>query len=238
MLEFSSEVSLLDSVKNILLEYGLRFQEPQIEKVDKYIEELLGVPYNLTAHRDLDSAVHKNVVEILLPLKEELKGTLLDVGSGNGVPGLILAIFFSKLKVVLLDSREKSVNFLRGVIEKLDLGNVSAVKERAENFSRERREEFDYVTARAVARLNVLVEICTPALKTGGKLLFYKGPSYIEELKEAQRAMKELKVELEEVREYSLKTGERRALLILRKYESSPEKYPRRVGVPFKRPLL
>jgi len=229
----------MDLLKNALQEYGLYFEELQVKKTFHYLKELLKAPCNLTALRKLDSAVHKNVAEILIPLKNEnLNGSLLDVGSGNGVPGLILAIFFPKLKVTLLDSRKKSVRFLEHVVRELNLGNVTVVKERAESFSREHREEYDYVTARAVARLNILVEICAPALKVGGRLLFYKGPSFEEELKEAGKALSELKVELEKVRKYTLKTGERRCLLVLKKMDRSPEKYPRRVGIPFKRPLL
>ncbi|PLV56824.1 16S rRNA (guanine(527)-N(7))-methyltransferase RsmG [Thermotoga sp. SG1] len=229
----------MDFLRSVLQEYGVRFEESQVEKTLRYLNELLNSPHNLTALRSLDSAVHKNVAEILIPLKNEnLRGSLIDVGSGNGVPGLILAIFFPELKVTLLDSREKAVRFLEHVVRKLNLENVVVVKERAENFSGEHREEYDYATARAVARLNTLVEICAPAVRIGGKLLFYKGPSFEEELKEARKALDELKVELEEVRRYTLKTGEQRCLLVLRKTDRSPEKYPRRVGIPFKRPLL
>ncbi|PLV59407.1 16S rRNA (guanine(527)-N(7))-methyltransferase RsmG [Thermotoga sp. KOL6] len=228
----------MDTLKNILKEYGLELQEVQVKKVALYLEELLNVPYNLTAHRKLDSAIHKNVAEILVPLKgKSLKGTLLDVGSGNGVPGVILAIFFPKLKVILLDSKMKATVFLKKITDKLNLNNVEIVEERAENFSRERRETFDYVTARAVARLNTLIEICAPALKVGGELFFYKGPSFEKEIREAKNAMNELGVKLKEVRSYSLKSGEKRVLLIFRKEKNSPEKYPRRVGIPFKRPL-
>jgi len=226
------------SGREILRLYGLDLSEDAFTKLDLYVERL--IHSNLTNIRDLSTAFHKNVAEILLPLKLgniSLNGSLLDVGSGNGVPGLVLAICFPSLQVTLLDSKEKSTKFLEEVVRGLMLENVTVVKERAENFSRVEREKFDYVTARAVARLNVLLELCCPALKIGGIAFFYKGPGYSEELRESGSAAKILGVELEKTIEYFLKTGENRVLVVFRKKEPTPEKFPRRVGVPFKRPL-
>ena len=223
-------------VNEILKDYGLSLDEEVEKRIEEYLKMILNAPMNLTGMSDLEELVHKNVAEVLYPLNEELSGTLIDVGTGSGVPGVILALTHD-LQVTLLDSKCKKIKFLEDVVKRLSLGNIRLICERAENLGKVERERYDYATSRAVAKLNVLLELTSPFIKVGGKLLLYKGPRYVEELFESERAAKVLGVELERTVSYELLTGEKRVLLVFRKVKETPRKYPRKPGIPQKRPL-
>lgn len=167
--------------------------------------------------------------------------TLCDIGAGAGFPSLPLKIVFPNLKVTIVDSLNKRINFLSDLVDQLGLDNVTLIHARAEDFANaksEYREQFDIVTARAVANMTVLSELCLPAAKVGGYFLAYKGKSGQEELAAAQGAIKKLGGQVEQSAELTL-PGENddRQLILIKKVSATPKRYPRRPGIPAKKPL-
>ncbi len=225
----------MNKIHQILQEYGLKIESEKEEKLSKYIDLLIKAPLNLTSIRDYQEAIHKHIVDVLLPL-DSVEGEVLDVGTGGGIPGIVYAIVFP-VKVTLVESIKKKVVWLEQTIVELGLGNVKVICSRAEELGIEMRERFDIVTARAVAELRVLVEFCAPFCKVGGKLFFYKGPKWKDEYNNAQNAIKILGLETEKIIEYSLKTGEERALLRFRKIKKTGEIFPRKTSMILKKPL-
>jgi len=169
--------------------------------------------------------------------------SLIDVGTGGGFPGIPLKIVLNNLKVLLLDSVNKKVNFLNAVINELKLRDITAIHGRAEDLGHEilYREKFDYCTARAVARLPVLLEFCMPFLKTGGIFIAMKG-SDISEINESGRALQLLGGEIIDVKKVFLPglDGENmeRNIIIIKKFRQTPTAYPRKAGKPTKSPII
>jgi 16S rRNA (guanine527-N7)-methyltransferase len=166
--------------------------------------------------------------------------TLIDVGTGAGFPGIPLKIVFPHLRVVLLDSLRKRVDFLKDLIRELGLDQVEAIHGRAETVARESvyREQFDLATARAVARLPVLAEYCLPFVRVGGWFVAMKGPEAGKELEEAEGALRKLGGGDVSKEDLLLPAGKgERKLLIIRKQSPTPASYPRRPGIPVKQPL-
>ena len=197
--------------------------------------------FNLTAVAE-EEAAEKHYRDCLAA-RQMLRGLdkgsrVLDLGSGAGFPGLVLACVCPELCFTLLDATAKKCDFLREAASALGLANVEVVCGRAEELGRGAlRESFDLVTARAVASLRELVELALPLLKEGGSLLAMKGANWAEEVSEAQHALYELAGEVKESVEYTLSGGDRRCLLLVAKAGPTPDKYPRRPGMPHKRPL-
>ena len=166
--------------------------------------------------------------------------TLIDVGCGAGFPGLALKIAYPNLKVTLLDSLNKRVQFLDAVIERLGLQNINTIHGRAEDFAKQdgMRETFDLAVSRAVANLSTLSEYCLPFVKVGGYFIPYKSEKASEEIEKAQNAIKILGGKLEEKKEYHLPDSDYyRNLLLIKKEKTTPKKYPRKAGLPSKEPL-
>ena len=196
---------------------------------------------NLTTIVELEEAYIKHFYDSLLlsklvDLNENL--TLADIGTGAGFPGLVLKIVYPNLKVTLVEPITKRCKFLQSVIDKLELKDIYVVNERAENAVKSMRETYDIVTARAVASLNVLSEICTPFVKVDGLFIALKGSSYQEEIDNACNAIGKLKVKLvkKELFELPLNMGER-AILLYKKKENTPNIYPRIYAKIKKNPL-
>ena len=155
--------------------------------------------------------------------------TLIDVGTGAGFPGLVLKILCPELKLTLLDSLDKRLGFLRETCEMLGFSDVELVHARAEEIPEGFREYFDYASARAVARLNVLCELCLPYIKPGGAFLAMKGPELETELREAYVALKALGGSLETQLDYTIPgTDTRHCAAVIRKTGPTPKRYPRR----------
>ena len=155
--------------------------------------------------------------------------TLIDVGTGAGFPGLVLKILCPELKLTLLDSLDKRLGFLRETCEMLGFPDVELVHARAEEIPEGFRERFDYASARAVARLNVLCELCLPYVKPGGAFLAMKGPELETELREAYVALKTLGGSLEKQLDYTIPgTDTRHCAAVIRKTGPTPKRYPRR----------
>ena len=182
---------------------------------------------NLTGITDDPGVANLHLLDSLTVMAcADLQGkTLIDVGCGAGFPGVPLAIA-SGAKITLLDSLGKRMKWLEEVLPTLGI-EAECVTARAEEAVSTRRETYDFATSRAVARLNILLELTAPYVKVGGKVLAMKGMAAKEELAEAQNAIKKLGLKLEEVREFPI-DGTNHAVIILKKVAPTPKQYPRR----------
>lgn len=167
----------------------------------------------------------------------DLEGkSIIDVGCGAGFPGVPLAIACPGAKVTLLDSLAKRMNWLETVLPELGVKNAECITARAEEAVATRRESYDYATSRAVARLNILLELTAPYVKVGGAVLAMKGAAAREELEEAKSAISRLGLKIEAVREFPV-DGTAHAVIVLRKVSPTPAKYPRRFAKIKQNPL-
>lgn len=183
---------------------------------------------NLTAITEPAAVAKLHLLDSLSVLKcADLKGkTLIDVGCGAGFPGVPVAIACRDAKVTLLDSLGKRMAWLEPTLKELRV-EAECITARAEEAVADRREQFDFATSRAVARLNVLLELTAPYVKVGGAVLALKGAAAQEELQEAKNAIAKLGLKLEKVREFPV-DGTSHSVIILRKVSPTPAKYPRR----------
>ena len=167
----------------------------------------------------------------------DLKGKqIIDVGCGAGFPGVPLAIACPDAKITLLDSLAKRMNWLDTILPQLGVTNARTVTARAEEAVTTRREKFDFATSRAVARLNILLELTAPYVRVGGKVLAMKGSAAREELEESRNAIKRLGLKLEEVKEFQI-DGASHSVIILKKVAPTPTQYPRRYATIKQSPL-
>ncbi len=226
-------------------EIGVSVGSKQKWQILLYLSELVdwNRRLNLVAKASDEQILRKHFVDSLslvpfVPARQHSK--LLDVGAGAGFPGLVLKIACPSIFVSLLESSEKKCVFLRHVISLLELDGVDVLTGRAECWGRmdSQRERYDVVVCRAVAHLSVVSEYAFPFLKTGGFFMAQKGPAGPREFEEAKDAIGFLGGKLKEKREFVLPGGgERRIILIFRKEGVTPPEYPRRDGVPAKKPL-
>ncbi|WP_036763227.1 16S rRNA (guanine(527)-N(7))-methyltransferase RsmG [Peptostreptococcus sp. MV1] len=241
----NQNIENIELLKNRLVDFSINVDETMLDRFEKYRQIL--VEYNqhmnltgITEQREvyikhfLDSvAIFKNGY-----IADDL--SVIDVGTGAGFPGLPLKICNPKIKLTLLDSLNKRINFLKTVGQELGLNEIEYVHGRAEDIAQkpEHREKYDIATARAVASLPVLLELCVPYVKIGGFFICLKGPSVDIELGQAKNAMKLLGVRLVEKINVILPDQElKHNILVFKKEEKTPAKYPRRAGKPSKNPL-
>ncbi len=214
----------------------------KIEKFLIYLEELKNwnKKINLTALRENDEIVIKHFLDSLscYLVMEKIPDKLIDIGTGAGFPSIPLKIFLPKIKCTLIEAREKKIAFLLHLTKKLNLQNVTIIKARAEEVAKEeKRESFDLALGRAVARLNVLLEYALPYVKVGGYLIAQKGAS-IQGIKKAENALFLLGGKIRNIKYIKLPFLEQpRSLILIQKIKTTPFAYPRRVGIPQKRPL-
>lgn len=202
---------------------------------------------NLTAITEYEEVITKHFLDSLAVVKtscfkpEKLAGKrLIDIGTGAGFPGIPLKIAFPELEILLLDSLNKRINFLNEVTEMLGLTNINTVHGRAEDYAKQKgyRESFDFCVSRAVANLSTLSEYCIPFVKQGGCFISYKSGSVDQELIQAEKAVKILGGQREEVVRFSLAdTDMDRSFVVIHKAKPTPKKYPRKAGLPSKEPL-
>ena len=198
---------------------------------------------NLTAITEKDEVYLKHFYDSIAPILQGLIENqpirLLDIGAGAGFPSLPMKILFPELDVTIIDSLNKRINFLHLLAEELDLDGVHFYHGRAEDFAQDKafRAQFDIVTARAVARMQVLSELTIPYLKVGGRLLALKASNAPEELEEAKNALNLLFSKVEDNLQYELPNGDPRYITLVEKKKETPNKYPRKAGMPNKRPL-
>ena len=202
---------------------------------------------NLTAIKEYEEVITKHFLDSLAVVKtscfkpEKLAGKrLIDIGTGAGFPGIPLKIAFPELEILLLDSLNKRINFLNEVTEMLGLTKINTVHGRAEDYAKQKgyRESFDFCVSRAVANLSTLSEYCIPFVKQGGCFISYKSGSVDQELIQAEKAVKIMGGQREEVVRFSLAdTDMDRSFVVIRKAKPTPKKYPRKAGLPSKEPL-
>ena len=224
-------------------EAGLSFTEEQLEQFTKYYELLVETNkvMNLTAITEPEEVAVKHMIDSLLAYEEGMAGkALADVGTGAGFPGVPLKIYCPELKVTLIDSLGKRLKFLQQVIDTLGLKYIRCEHLRAEDAgrSKQHREKYDLVTARAVARLSVLAEYCLPLAKKGGQFIALKGSKFAEEIEEGTAAVSILGgkiVSAEPVKLPGLDDG--RAIIRISKIKTTTAQYPRKAGTPEKQPL-
>ncbi len=230
---------ILDSAR----EMGIALTPEQAEKMVKYHEMLVAANKQMNLTRvpdDPAEAADRNYLDSLNAVKY-LDGvqTLIDVGTGAGLPGIPIAIACPHIKVTLLDALQKRVGFLQNVIDALGL-NAEAVHGRAEDAAKlpEFRDAFDVATARAVAEMNVLAEWLLPFVKPEGRMLALKGPSAEEELERARNALAQLNAEKIAVHPAPVPGRDwDHKIIEIKKNAPTPERFPRRAGVAEKKPL-
>lgn len=228
-----------------LAEKGIHLSDRQIQQFRTYFELLVewNEKMNLTAITDQQEVYLKHFydsisaafyVDFTQPLE------VCDVGAGAGFPSLPMKICFPEMRVTIVDSLNKRIQFLKHLSSELGLNHVEFVHARAEEFGQKPvyREKFDVVTARAVARLSVLAELCVPLVKVGGRFVAMKAASAQDELKDAKKALTVLGVEKNDQFNFQLpEENSDRTIYIFSKIKSTPKKYPRKAGTPNKSPI-
>ena len=232
-------------IKKEFSKINCAISDRQAEQFLRYFEVLTewNAVMNLTAITEFKEVVEKHFVDSALLyeyIRENKPDSLIDIGTGAGFPGVPLKILFPELKVTLLDSLNKRIRFLNTVIQELELGEITAIHGRAEEYGIKEiyREQYDLCVSRAVARLASLCEFCIPFVKKGGAFVAYKAMKSEEELSEAKPAVMVLGAELSDVKEYTLGEDAKRTLLVIQKTKETPKKYPRQGGKPLKDPIL
>lgn len=205
----------------------------------EYLEEMNQV-MNLTAISGEEDVARLHFLDCaaLLGLADFTGKKVIDVGTGAGFPGLALKIACPAMELTLLDSLDKRINFLKNTCQKLGFDDVTCIHSRAEEIPAGFRQGFDFALSRAVARLNLLCELCLPYVKKGGAFIAMKGSDLEEELAEAQRCIRTLGGQVEKKIDYTIPgTDVTHSALIIRKVADTPAKYPRRWAQIKKSPL-
>ena len=239
MLKEDFEKEIMEYVE----ELGIKLSKEQAEMFFDYMNLLLewNEKINLTAITEEKEVIVKHFVDSLTIAKYIPEGaSLVDVGTGAGFPGIPLKIIREDLKITLLDSLQKRINFLDVVIKELNLKNVETIHARVEEFGKNSkyRESFEVATSRAVANLSTLTEYLLPLVKVGGIAVCMKGSSIEEELETSKKAINVLGGKVSNVFEFDLpKTDIKRNIVIVDKINKTPSKYPRKPGMPSKEPI-
>jgi len=235
-----------DKLSKILQKEEFFLNEEQIDKF-VYFSSLLkewNEKMNLTALVSDEDIIYKHFLDSLLCLRVKIdwRGEkILDVGTGAGFPGIPLKIVVNDIELTLVDSLKKRIAFLENVVNKLNLLNVNCLHGRAEDLAMKsvNREAYDIVLARAVARLPVLLELCLPFVNVGGFFIALKGPEGLNELQESNHALELFGSEVFNIDECILKdVNYKRVLITFKKTFSTPIKFPRKAGIPQKRPII
>lgn len=254
--EESQYINIEDSLSQYLnlgaLALGINLKEEVIRSFIIYLKMIISYQkkVNITSIQDPFAIINKHFLDSLscidiinnlskiLNQKKSIK--VIDVGSGAGFPGIPVKIFLSNNKMLLLEARRNRIIFLNDVIKKLKLTGIQAIQDRAENIGQisTYREKFQIVLSRAVASLDVLSEYCLPLCQINGAMIAFKGSSYYEEFVKSKKVIEKLGGILESINIIKIPYSEIfRYILVIRKIKSTPEEYPRKNGIPQKRPL-
>ncbi|MGL5695303.1 MAG: 16S rRNA (guanine(527)-N(7))-methyltransferase RsmG [Peptostreptococcaceae bacterium] len=226
-------------------DFGIEVDDKMIDDLKVYREILVdwNQKMNLTGIEEEKEVFIKHFLDSISAVsKGYIKDgiSLIDVGTGAGFPGLPLKICLRNMKLTLLDSLNKRINFLQEVSNNVDIEDNEFIHGRAEDFGKDSdyREQYDVATARAVAGLPILMEFCVPFIKVGGYFVCLKGPNANLELEESKSAMEVLGIEFVEKIDIKLPNEElNHNILVFKKVKNTPEKYPRKAGKPAKSPI-
>lgn len=226
---------------NELNKIGVSCNESQLNLLIEFMHSTLSEneKFNLTAIKDEKQFIEKMILDSALMLSGfslENK-SIIDIGTGAGFPGMVLRILSPDAHITLLDSTKKKIDYLIGFAKEHNL-NVKGVSDRAEDYARKNREQFDYATARAVASLPILLEIIVPLLKVGGMFIALKGPGFEEEIRYSKEALRKLNCEIDHINEFTLpECKEQRAIIFIKKMKETNKKYPRQYNEIKRQPL-
>lgn len=229
--------------RNSMNSIGIELTDPQLNAFETYYDMLIerNKVMNLTAITEFDEVMDKHFLDSVylfrsIELKADYK--LIDIGTGAGFPGIPLKIVFPELKITLLDSLNKRVGFLNDVIDELNLNDIEAIHGRAEDIARDKayRASYDIAVSRAVANLSTLSEYCLPFVKIGGKFVSYKSGDCADEVDNAKAAIHLLGGKINKIDEFSYSNNSR-SFIVIDKVMNTSNKYPRKAGLPSKKPL-
>ena len=222
---------------------GIELTNSQLNAFETYYDMLIdrNKVMNLTAITEFDEVMDKHFLDSVYLFRSiELKANykLIDIGTGAGFPGIPLKIVFPELKITLLDSLNKRVGFLNDVIDELNLNDIEAIHGRAEDIARDKtyRASYDIAVSRAVANLSTLSEYCLPFVKIGGKFVSYKSGDCADEVDNAKAAIHLLGGKINKIDEFSYSNNSR-SFIVIDKVMNTSNKYPRKAGLPSKKPL-
>lgn len=237
-------MSVIEILKEKAEAYGITVSPDLSEKLNIYAELLKewNEKINLTAITDDEGIAVKHFLDCLLVSKAaQFKNgnRVIDVGTGAGFPGLVIAAAYPEVDVTLLDSTGKKLKAVEDIAQKMGVKNVTIVHMRAEDAGKkpEFREQYDFATARAVAELRVLLEYTLPFVKVGGKFLSLKGASAVDEIDGAKVSLKTLGGKIDGINEFTLPGGDKRAIINVKKISHIPSKFPRVSAQIAKKPL-
>ena len=235
-----SEIFHKDDFFHVMQEQGITLSEWQKQQFSIYKDMLVewNQKMNLTAIVDEDEIYEKHFLDSFLPSFDiNIKGSFCDVGAGAGFPSIPLKIVYPELKITIVETLGKRVTFLKALCEALKLDDVACVHARAEDYAKQYRESFDFVSARAVANLPVLSELCIPLVKMNGYFIAMKGANGEEEASLAQKAITTLGCKEVQRNFKTLSDGSKRVNFVYQKVKPTPNKYPRAFAKIKKNPL-
>ena len=229
--------------RNSMKSIGIELTDSQLNAFETYYDMLIdrNKVMNLTAITEFDEVMDKHFLDsvyLFRSIKLEADYKLVDIGTGAGFPGIPLKIVFPELKITLLDSLNKRVGFLNDLIEELNLNDIEAIHGRAEDIARNMayRASYDIAVSRAVANLSTLSEYCLPFVKIGGKFVSYKSGDCADEVDNAKAAIHLLGGKINKIDEFSYSNNSR-SFIVIDKVMNTSNKYPRKAGLPSKKPL-
>lgn len=236
----------MSEIKEVFDKMHIELPDGALELLNRYYEMLVDTNkvMNLTTITEYSEVVIKHFADsAAIGCITDMNGNIdvIDVGTGAGFPGIVLKIVYPQLSVVLLDSLNKRVNFLKNVITELRLTDISAIHGRAEDIARNKdyREKFDLCVSRAVANMSSLSEYCLPFVKVGGRFIPYKADGCDEEVKTASKAVNILGGKIRKIESYVIPdTDICRKFVVIDKLRNTSAKYPRKAGLPTKEPLV
>lgn len=229
-----------NDLEKLLQKQGIVMDELQKQQFHDYAEMLIewNQKMNLTAITDMDEIYEKHFYDSILPSFDiTIRGSFCDVGAGAGFPSIPLKIIYPDLKVTIIETLGKRITFLEALCKKLNLQGVELVHARAEDYAKDHRESFDIVSARAVANLTMLSELCIPLVKQDGYFLALKGANGDEEYELAKKAIHVLGCQLQQRDVKQLTDGSTRINFVFTKVKATPKKYPRAFAQIKKNPL-
>lgn len=239
-----------NTLKEEACKIDINLNEEKLDKLYEYKNLLIewNQKMNLTAITEDYEIIIKHFIDCLqctkyIKIKEKNTIKIIDVGTGAGFPGVVVAIYFGdEINITLLDSLNKRLIFLEEIKNKLNLHNIKIIHKRAEEAANENeyREKYDYVVSRAVSTLNILLEYTTPYLKVGGEGIYLKGDNIEKEINESKNALKVLNCQKTDVYEYILNLNQeefKRNILVIKKKSNTNNIYPRIYGKIKKTPL-